>query len=51
MNFRRMVSVDLTGHTLAGDSAKPVIALVGRDILEHFVLIYNGQAGLVTLAF
>jgi hypothetical protein len=29
----------------------PLIALIGRDILSAFVMIYDGQAATVTLAF
>lgn len=27
-----------------------IIALIGRDVLQHFILIYNGPGGFVSLA-
>lgn len=34
----------------ANISALGYVAIIGRDLLQHAVLIYNGQTGLVTLA-
>lgn|SRR5579871_1313808 len=37
------------GANLAGQQP-PIIALIGRDVLRHFVLIYNGGFGQVVLS-
>lgn len=44
----RVVAVDLRGQTI-GD--KPLIALVGRDILQVCQFTYNGSGGFFILAF
>jgi len=30
---------------------QPLIALLGRDLLQRFILVYNGPAAMFTLAF
>lgn len=40
---------DLTGQTVLNQ--KPIIALIGRDILARSVLIYNGGNGSFSLSF
>lgn len=47
VEFNRAVGVDLTGQTVAGHD---IIALIGRDLLTRWVLIYNGPGGFFTLA-
>ncbi len=29
----------------------PIVALIGRDVLQDWVLIYNGPAGIITISF
>jgi predicted aspartyl protease len=47
---KQLLGVDLAGQVLAHLNA-PMIALIGRDILARFILIYNGPAGQFTPAF
>ena len=49
IDFSQLLGVDLTGQTIAGSNV-PLIALIGRDILRHFMFIYNGRLGQFTLA-
>jgi hypothetical protein len=42
------------GADLSGQLAlpqKPLIALIGRDILRRCVFVYNGSAGMFSLSF
>lgn len=50
IEFGQLLGANLTGQSLPGIQA-PLIALLGRDILEHFVVVYNGPAGMYTMAF
>lgn len=48
------VGVDLGGQTIQTDANRPpqdVIALVGRDYLQHCLLIWNGPNGSWTIAY
>jgi predicted aspartyl protease len=45
----RVVGVNLTGQTITTDPPKPIIALLGRNLLERSVFIYNGITGLWTI--
>ena len=49
LDFDELVESELANQTVEGSSG-PLVALIGRDILHHFVLIYNGPAGQFTLA-
>lgn len=49
LEFTRLLGVDLTGYRT--DEGRTIIALLGRDVLRNFVLIYNGQDAYFTLAF
>lgn len=46
--FSSVVGVDLKGQSTGGQD---IVVLVGRDVLSHCVLIYNGPGGFFTLAF
>lgn len=48
VEFSRMAGVDLGGQTV---DDQPIIALIGRDLLTRWVLIYNGPGGWFTIAF
>jgi predicted aspartyl protease len=50
MEFAQLTGVDLRGHVVPHLSI-PLIALIGRDILSKFVMIYNGPNASITLAF
>jgi predicted aspartyl protease len=44
-----VIGCDLTGQrTLSG---KPLLVLIGRDILSQGVLVYNGSFGMFSLSF
>ena len=43
----RATAVDLAGQDLAG---KPIIALIGRDVLARCVFVYNGAMGSFSLS-
>ncbi len=40
--FNQVLGSDLKGQE--------IVALIGRDVLQHFVLIYNGPGGFISLA-
>jgi hypothetical protein len=40
-----MLGCDLAGQAVLGIPNVRIIALIGRDILKLFVLVYNGSAG------
>lgn len=46
----KMLGCDLAGHTVFGSPNAKIIALIGRDILRLFVLVYNGCAGAWSLS-
>ena len=48
-DLHQVMGCDLTGQTVLNQ--KPLIALIGRDILSRAVLIYNGSAGMFSLSF
>ena len=50
MEFAQLTGVNLQGHVVPHLNV-PLIALIGRDILSQFVMIYNGPAAGLTLAF
>jgi hypothetical protein len=45
----QVVGVDLTGQSIQIDPPKPLIALLGRNLLQRSVFIYNGITGLWTI--
>lgn len=42
ISFNFVTGVDLTGQN--------IVALIGRDVLRHFVMVYNGSLGQVILS-
>lgn len=46
LDFNEALGSDLQGQMFNG---KPIIALVGRDILSECLFIYNGSSGMYTL--
>lgn len=42
------LGADLSGQLVLNQ--KPIVALIGRDILQKFVLVYNGTAGMFSLS-
>lgn len=49
LDLGRAVGVDLTGQVIPIDPPQPIIALLGRNLLERSVFIYNGITGLWTI--
>ena len=49
-NFDAVIGVNLSGQTPRG-SAASLIALIGRDILEEVLMIYDGLSGSVILSY
>jgi len=50
IEFNELLGANLAGQSVPGIGGN-LIALLGRDLLEHFILIYNGPAGMFSLAF
>jgi len=48
IDLSRVVAVELRGQTIQG---VPLIALVGRDILQFCQMVYDGSGGFFTLSF
>lgn len=47
VEFGQVAGVNLSGQKAGGMS---IVALIGRDLLANWVLLYNGPAGMFTLA-
>lgn len=45
----QVIGCDLTGQTVLNQ--RPLIGLIGRDVLARAVLVYNGSAGMFSLSF
>jgi hypothetical protein len=50
IEFGRLLGVDLAGQHLPLPNGQ-ILALLGRDILQHCILVYNGTAGMFSLSF
>lgn len=50
LDLNKAVGVNLKGQVIQKDPPEPIIALLGRNLLEHMIFIYNGPAGLWTVA-
>lgn len=46
----QVLAVDLTGQMINTTPPQPIIALLGRNLLRNCVLLWNGTAGIWTLA-
>jgi hypothetical protein len=47
IDFSSVVGVNLTGQNING---KPLIALIGRDVLAMGIFVYNGHVGAFSIA-
>jgi hypothetical protein len=47
IDFTSVVGVNLTGQEVNG---KPIVALIGRDVLSLGIFVYNGLTGAFTIA-
>lgn len=45
----RVMGCDLTGQV--APNQRPVVGLIGRDVLMNAILVYNGSAGMFSLSF
>lgn len=43
-------SIDFSSVVGSQLSAQGIVALIGRDVLQHFLLVYNGPAGMFSLS-
>jgi hypothetical protein len=50
LDLGRAIGVDLTGQILNKVPPEPIIALLGRDLLQDWVFIYNGPGGFWTIS-
>lgn len=50
IDFQGVAGVDLTGQAIQTTPPQQVICLIGRNLLERFVFIYNGPGGFWTIA-
>lgn len=48
IEFSSVLGVNLKEQQV---NKQPIIALLGRDILSRFIFVYNGPAGMFTVAF
>ncbi len=48
LDFSQVLGCDLTGQLSLG--TERLIVLMGRDLLQFFVLVYNGPGGLISLS-
>ena len=46
--FNKAVGCDLSEFVAPGDER--LIVLLGRDLLQYFVLVYNGPGGIITIS-
>ncbi len=51
LDFVGLAGVDLSGQTIPVNPPQQLLALVGRDLLESCVLIWNGPAGEWTITW
>jgi len=49
LDLGQSMGVNLKGQAIPTDPPQPIIALLGRNLLERSVLIYNGITGLWTI--
>jgi len=50
--FASVTGVDLSGQVISlSTGIHPIIALIGRDLMADWILIYNGHVGLVSISF
>jgi hypothetical protein len=50
LDLNRAVGVDLTGQVINKIPPEPIIALLGRDLLKHWLFAYNGPGGFWTVS-
>jgi len=50
IEFAQLTGVNLRGHVVPHVNV-PLIALIGRDLLSRFIMVYNGPHATVTLAY
>jgi len=51
LNFARLTGVNLTGQIVPSNPPQQLLVLVGRDILESAILVWNGPGGAWSIAW
>lgn len=51
LDLNKAVGVNLEGQIIPKVPPEPIIALLGRNLLQHWVFIYNGVGGFWTVSF
>lgn len=51
LDLQKAVGVNLTGQIVPKVPPEPIIALLGRNLLQRWVFIYNGLGGFWTVSF
>lgn len=49
INFNRLLGSNLQNQQIPGHG--PIVALLGRDLMTRFIVIYNGPGGCFSIAF
>ena len=50
LDLGKAIGVDLSGQTIMKDPPEPIIALLGRNLLQHWIFIYNGPGSYWSVA-
>ena len=50
IEFGQLLGANLVGQQLPLPQGQ-IVALLGRDLLQHFILIYNGPGAMMSLSF
>ena len=49
--FNSVAAVDLSGQFVNLNTGnQPIVALIGRDVMQDWLLVYNGPLGVITIA-
>ena len=51
LDLNKAVGVNLKGLIIPKTPPEPIIALLGRNLLQHWVFTYNGVGGFWTVSF
>jgi len=51
LDLQKAVGVNLAGQIIPKTPPEPIIALLGRNLLQHWIFTYNGAGGFWTVSF
>ena len=51
LDLQKAVGVNLAGQIIPKTPPEPIIALLGRNLLQHWIFTYNGVGGFWTVSF